>query len=237
MNKTICIGFSVLCLSIASYIIFIQFFIEQQKFDKALFHYDSPGIQKEVMAKLDELKIPYRIDKQGYILYQSVNEKRIKEISEEIKREFSPESYSISITNNEHKEYFLGLLKQANIPHKTIKYSGKSSYCIRWDYKYNDEVKQLKIKFFKAIGGSRPPKLAFDSESEKDILLTLLNEKNIPFKIIKSESVKSIGKISEVIEYEWSYYDEVEVLRHKARNMIREHLRHKAMETGDRPRF
>lgn len=222
MKKIIYIGLLMFCMLIASYIIFIELFVEQQKFDKALLHYDSPGIQKGIIAKLEELKIPYRIDKQGYILYQSAYKKRIKEISEEIKREFPPELYSISITNNEHKDYFLSLLKQANIPYKTKKLSNKSNYRIKWDYKYNDEVQQLKIKFFKAIGGSRkPPKIAFDSEHEKDILLRLLNEKNIPYKLLKSESVKSIGKISEVIEYEWSYYDEVQELRLKARRVLR----------------
>ena len=81
----------------------------------------------------------------------------------------------------------------------------------------------MKIDFYKGISGSRkPPKLAFSNEIEKEILLTLLNEKNIPYKLIKSEAVKSISKIIEVIEYDWPYYDEVQEMRLKARRMMRE---------------
>jgi hypothetical protein len=223
MKKAICVGLSILCILIISYIIFTYFYLKHPKFDKALLHYDSSGVQKKIIAKLEKLSIPYEIDKQGYILYQSVDEKRIKEIAEEIKRDHLQVQPSISITTDEHRDYFLSLLKQANIPFKTKRLSDKNIYRVEWDLKYNDEVQQLKIEFYKGISGSRkPPKLTFSNKIEKEILLALLNEKKIPYKLIKSEAVKSISEISEVIEYDWPYYDEVQELRLKARRMMRE---------------
>lgn len=221
MKKVIYAGLSILCILIL-YIILTNFFLEHPKFDKALLHNDSPEVQKGIVSNLEKLGIPYEIDNQGYILYQSADEKRIKEIAEEIKNEHMQVQPSISITNYQHKEYFISLLKQANIPFKTKRLSDKNNYRVEWDLKYDAEVQQLKIEFYKRISGSRkPPKLAFSNEIEKDILLALLNEKNIPYKLIKSKTVKSISKIGEVIEYDWPYYEEVQELRIKARRMMR----------------
>jgi len=185
MKKVIYTGLSILCILIISYIIFTNFYLKHPKFDKALLHNDSPGVQKEIVSNLEKLGIPYEIDKQGYILYQSTDEKRIKEIAEEIKKGHLQVQLSISITNDEHKEYLISLLKQANIPFKTKRLSDKNNFRVEWDLKYNDEVQQLKIEFYKRISGSRkPPKLAFSNEIEKEFLLALLNEKNIPYKLI-----------------------------------------------------
>jgi len=223
MKKAIYIGLIIFCIFITIYIIYTNFFTENSKFDKALLHYNSPGVQKGLIIKFKELSIPYEIDKQGYILYQSADEKRIKEIAEEIKKEHLQVQPSISITTDAHKDYFLNLLKQANIPFKIKRSSDKNNYHIEWDLKHNDEVRQLKIEFYRGISGSqKPPKLVFSNEDEKEILLALLNEKNIPYKLIKSEAAKSISKINEVIEYDWPYYDEVQELRLKARRIMRE---------------
>lgn len=223
MKKVIYAGLSVFCILIILYIIFTNFYLEHHNFDKALLHNDSPEVQKEIVSNLEKLGIPYEIDNQGYILYQSADEKRIKKIIEEIKKEHLQVQPSISITNGEHKEYFISLLKQANIPFKTKRLSDKNNYRVEWDLKYDAEVQQLKIGFYKRISGSRkPPKLAFSNEIEKDILLALLNKKNIPYKLIKSETVRSISEIGEVIEYDWPYYEEVQELRIKALRMMRE---------------
>jgi len=222
MKRAIYIGLSIFCILIMTYIIYTNFLSEHSKFDKALLYYDSPGVQEEIIFELKELSIPYEIDKQGYILYQSVDEKRIKEIAEEIKKAYFQVQPSISIATDEHKDYFLSLLKQANIPFKIEKLSN-NNYRIEWDLKHNNKVQQLKIAFYKGISGSRnPPKLAFSNEIEKEILLALLDEKNIPYNLIKSEAAKSTSKINEVIEYDWPYYEEVQDLRLKARRMMRE---------------
>jgi hypothetical protein len=223
MKKLIYAFLLIFFLVIVAYIMFNEFVLKQPKFDKALMHYDSPGIQKNIIAKLEKLDIPYSIDKQGYILYKSDYELEIKKISEEIKREHSSDVLSISISNNEHKDYFIELLKQANIPYNIKKVSDTDNYLIEWDEKYNDEVRKLKINFLKTISGTqKPPNIAFSSESEKEVLLTLLNEKNIPYKLLKSESVKSISTVNEVIEYDWSNYDEVQELRFKARRIMQD---------------
>ena len=226
MKRIIYVGLFIFCILIIIYTIFTYFFLEQPKFDKALLYYDSPRVQKGIITQLKKLRIPYEIDKKGYILYQNADEKRIKEIVKEIKRENLQEQPSISITTEGHKDYFLSLLKQANIPFKTKRLSDENNYRVEWDLKYNDEVQHLKVEFYKKISGSRkPPKIAFSNEVEKEILLKLLNEKNIPYKLIKTEAVKSISKISEVIEYDWLHYDEVQELRLKARRMMREKMK------------
>ncbi len=223
MKRAIIIGLPIFCILITAYIIFTNFFLEHPKFDKALLHYDSPRVQNRIITKLEELNIPHKIDRYGYILYQSADEKRVKEITEEIKREHPKALPSITIATDEHKDYFHSLLKQANIPFETRILSDRNNYRVEWDWKYDDEVQQLITEFYKGISGSRkPPKLAFSSEIEKEILLTLLNENNIPYKLIKSEAVKSISQISEVIEYDWPYYDEVQELSLKARRLMRE---------------
>ena len=223
MKKFVYAGLFILCILIISYIIFANFYSENPIFDKAILYNDPSGVQKEIVANLDKLGIPYEIDKQGYILYRSADEKRIKEIAEEITKEHLRVQPNISITNDENKEYFISLLKQANIPFKTKRLSDENIYLVEWDLKYDDEVQQLKIEFYKRISGSRkPPKLAFSNKVEKEILLALLNENNIPYKLIKSETVKSISKIGEVIEYDWPYYEKVQELRNKARRMMRE---------------
>lgn len=223
MKKTIYVGLSIFSILIISYIIFTYFYIEHSKFDKALLYHDSSVVQKEVIAKLEKLKIPYEIDEQGYILYQSADEKIVKEIGAEINRKHMQIQHSISITTEEHKDYFISLLKKADIPFKTQRLPDKNNYRVEWDLKYDDKVQHLKIEFYKGIRGSRkPPKLAFSNEIEKEILLTLLNENNIPYELISSEVSKTISKIGDVIEYDWPHYEEVQELRLKARRIMRE---------------
>ena len=207
--------FSILLgIAIAGFLVY--YILSKPKFDTAV-QYNSQEIQNDILAMLEERNIPYKLDKDKFILYRSHDESEVKSVLKEIEKRHSPPLPNKYFSNSEEQKYFLSLLEKSNIPFKIMKLDSEGNDYIVWDWNYDGKVQDLLLEVYKKSGiTKKPARMAFKDLEEKNIFIILLQEENIPFKTVKSELANRINSKGGVIEYDWKYHNKVQRLWEKA---------------------
>jgi argonaute-like protein implicated in RNA metabolism and viral defense len=132
------------------FLIIIYLFATHISYDKALKHH-SQEIHKDIISKLKNTNISHKIDKGGFILYKSNDEEKIEDIVKQVEQIHSPDLPNVSFTNRNHKEYFIKLLKNANIPFQIKNLDASNDEYIVWNWEYDDKVQKLKAILYEKI--------------------------------------------------------------------------------------
>lgn len=112
-------------------------------------------MQNNFNLKLIEQKIPHKISKQGYVLYNSKDKEKLLEISIIVYREYYANRSKIGFKNREHEKKFILLLEQSEIPfHLKKDTANKNLRYIYWEKKYDPAVNKIKLHL-KAEAGLR----------------------------------------------------------------------------------
>lgn len=194
---------------------------QRRDFDTEL-RYNSRAMQEDITQKLDQHDITYRVDRDGFIWYRSLNEEIVKEIVREVERSHSPGLPNKSFSNAEHKKYFTELLRQGGIPYKVMQLDASGDDYLVWDWEFDDRVQEMIMEAYRKFGiTKRPPKMAFYDPKEKELFLSLLKKENIPYRIVKSKVTSVINAQEEAVEYSWSDYKKVKAIREKVREIGR----------------
>jgi len=212
MKKKIYVSFVVVfCFVIALFIFVTLDIFSKQKFDRAL-RITPKAIQRDVVDRLKTLNIPFQIDDNGFIRYPSAHEKIINEVTKEVKNTYYLGLPNVSFSDNQSKKYFLTLLQEAKIPYQIKKLDAEGNDYIVWEQEYNDKVQELIMKVNEKIGiTERPLRLTLADREEKEILMELMREENIPFRLVKDSA-----RGGEAIEFDWKYDSRIGELIEKA---------------------
>jgi hypothetical protein len=212
--------FSILLgLSIAGFLVY--YILSKPKFDTAV-QYNSQEIQKDILALLEERNIPYKLDKDKFILYRSDYEREVKSVLKEIEKRHSLPLPNKYLSNPTEQKYFLSLLEKSNIPFEIMKLDAEGNDYVVWEWNYDAKVQDLLLEVYEKSGlTKKPARMAFQDPDERNIFLSLLQEENIPFKTVNSELANIINVKGGVIEYEWKYHNKVQRLREKALHIKR----------------
>jgi hypothetical protein len=195
---------------------------QEDSYDRAI-KYNSKIINEKITNELKSQNIPFNINDNGMILYQSKHGGIVKQITQKYEKESSVKSPNISFTDIQYSKKFINLLKKNKIPYKISKlYNSEKDYII-WDEIYDEEVQQLILKIFDEMGITKQPhRVNFDDKEQKDYFLKLLNRESVPYRLVQDELTNPV--MGPDIEYDWTHYDKVKNLVLKAQNHVR-HLR------------
>jgi hypothetical protein len=222
MKKPLLAALLILTLAAISYIAYFSLFSVQQPFDRSVFYYDSPHVHKQIIARLQQNSIPYKLDTNNFIQYHSSNESAVREIIRVIEAGAKPQPPYISFTDATYERLFLAHLDDLNIPYTVKKADSTASTIISWQSDYDDKVRLVLQQLFEHKGTSQKPlRIVVSSPRELEILVNLLRTNNIPFRLIKSQAAKVIGNTDEIIEYDWADYQSVQDLWQEALKISR----------------
>ena len=183
--------------------------------------YNSKTINEKITKELESRNIPFKINDNGPIQYQSKHKDIVEQIAQKYEKESSVKSPNISFNEEKYKEKFIKLLKEKNIPYKVSKlYNSEKDYII-WNEVYDDEVQQLVMKIYDDMGITKQPhRVNFDDNEEKDYLLKLLNRNGVPYRLVNDEITNPA--MGPDIEYDWTHYDKVKKLVLEAQNYMKD---------------
>jgi len=211
-KKTFIISMSVLIFLIGAYIIITNYLIASSEYDMAIRYDYSQEIYKEIIDKLDETNIPYKIDKVGFIHFRNIDNESVEKIVEEIEAKYSSkEGSGQSFTNAQYMDYFKKLLKKEGIPYKIKKLDSAGNDYVIWEKKYDVKVQNLIKKVYEKIGLTKnPPIVVYPDSRERDIFIKLLQKEEIPYKLTKNTQTGLTQ-----IEFSWKDYGKIKKLEQK----------------------
>ena len=95
-------------------------------YDRAI-QYNSKSINEKIKKELELQKIPFNVNKNGIILYQSKQENKVNKITQKYEKESAVESPNISFTNSKQKEKLIKMLNEKKKRGDQKKLRGKVS--------------------------------------------------------------------------------------------------------------
>ena len=166
-------------------------------------------LQNKVLAKLKEQNIKHIINSEGFITFRKQDEKKIKEIADQL-MEIEVEHKSFILAKpftyfhpEGANEYFIELLKANNIPYHVDYDKNNQIKNISWDIKNNRLALEQALKVQEKIGQTKtPPSIQLLSPEMNDRFEKLLSEKGIHF-----------TRKGEFTVYEWKDWVDVEILK------------------------
>ncbi len=114
--------------------------------------FSNPETHKLFVTLLQKEGIPYRIDSlddkgNKYVIWDLSDDEKVLNLIAQVKQKASGNDIppSISFYTKEHTEYFINLLKKADIPHKVVKQTKQQSIKIYIEYEWEDYVRVKKL--------------------------------------------------------------------------------------------
>lgn len=194
----------------------VNFIMQNRNYNRVL-SYKPIEIHNDIIIKLKQNKIPYQIDEKGNIKYQSTYDNLVKTIEDEVKSFYYPNLPNYYISDKNKREYFIELLKQANIQYSIKKLDSEGNEYIVWDWKDDEEVRKIMLDFYTNLGiTKKQAKISFPSLEEHKIFLKLLNEEKITYTITNK---KENGR--RYIEYRWEDWGRVRMLVEKVYQIMK----------------
>ncbi len=181
--------------------------------------YESVNVQEQIAKTLNEEKIPFRINREGFIEYRKKDQELVKKIATQIHMTASPipkidqPPPNISFSEAQTHKEFIQILEKNRIPYRIESLDKKDNKYVIWD-KGDDEkvlklIAQLKQK---TSCNNSPPNISFPLKEQREHFIKLLRNHEIPFKIVE----KATHDGDEIfIEYEWKDYVTVKQLIQK----------------------
>jgi hypothetical protein len=166
-------------------------------------------LQERVLVKLKKLNISYIINKDGFITSSKRDNKKIKEIADQLMGTGSDHEVFLPLKPNTYfysegaNEYFIELLKSVKIPYY-IEYDANDKIGkISWDSENNRLALEQALKVNEKIGQTKtPPSIQMLSPEMNDKFENILKEKAIHY--------TRKGKFT---VYKWKDWVEVEILK------------------------
>jgi len=172
-------------------------------------------VQLEVVQELNRRGVPHKVDAQGFVAYQSKYDSVVRELERKVKKKLFPDLPNISFSDEESKQYFLGLLEKNEIPYIIRKLDAKDNDYVQWEEKFDSKVQALISDMNEKMGLTKKPlRLSYSDAEEREILISLLKEEKIPFRLTRNQ--QSAGQD---IEFDWKYDSQVGKLLEKVQEI------------------